>query len=61
MDPEKELFSQKRLEQGLSELKDQPLDQMASGIMERIKSFSQGEPQADDITIMILRFQGSDE
>jgi len=60
MNPEKELFSQKRLEQALSEVKDQPLDQMASGIMERIKTFSQGEPQADDITIMILRFHGSD-
>jgi len=58
MNPKKELFTQKRLEQSLSMLKGQDLDQMASGIMERIKAFSQGEPQADDITIMILRFHG---
>ena len=58
MNQKKELFTPKRLEQGLSGLRDRPLDQMAAGIMERIKAFSQGEPQADDITMLILRFHG---
>jgi sigma-B regulation protein RsbU (phosphoserine phosphatase) len=58
MNQKKELFTPKRLEQGLSGLRDRPLDQMAAGIVERIKAFSQGEPQADDITMLILRFHG---
>jgi len=58
MNQKKELFTQKRLEQGLSALKDRPLDQMTGGIMERIKAFSHGEQQSDDITMLILRFHG---
>jgi sigma-B regulation protein RsbU (phosphoserine phosphatase) len=58
MNQKKELFTQKRLEQGLSLLKDRPLDRMAAGIMGEVKAFSEGEPQADDITMLILRFYG---
>jgi serine phosphatase RsbU (regulator of sigma subunit) len=39
-------------------LKGQPLDRIAAGIMEQVKAFSEGEPQSDDITILILRFHG---
>jgi sigma-B regulation protein RsbU (phosphoserine phosphatase) len=58
MNRKKDLFTQKRLEQGLSMLKDQPLDRMAEGIMGQVKAFSDGEPQSDDITMLILRFHG---
>jgi sigma-B regulation protein RsbU (phosphoserine phosphatase) len=58
MNQKMELFTQKRLEQGLSLLKDRPLDRMAAGIMGEVKAFSEGEPQTDDITMLILRFHG---
>jgi sigma-B regulation protein RsbU (phosphoserine phosphatase) len=58
MNQKKELFTQKRLEQGLFMLKGRPIDQMAGGIMVQVKAFSDGEPQADDITMLILRFRG---
>lgn len=58
MNREKTLFSQKRLEQDLYELGHQDLEQISAGIMERIRIFSQGEPQADDITMLIVRYQG---
>ncbi|MDQ1336387.1 MAG: phosphoserine phosphatase RsbU/P [Thermodesulfobacteriota bacterium] len=58
MNQKKELFTQKRLEQELSIRKNQPLDRMATGIMGRVKAFSEGEPQADDITMLIVRFHG---
>jgi len=29
--------------------------------MEKIREFSQDEPQADDITMMIIQYNGSDE
>ncbi|MBW1779793.1 MAG: SpoIIE family protein phosphatase [Deltaproteobacteria bacterium] len=61
MNRKKELFTQKRLEQGLSVLRDRPLDQMAAGIMARIKDFSGGAPQTDDITMLILRYHGPKE
>lgn len=56
-----ELFSQPRLEADLSVMKDQQLDQMALSIKERIRAFSQGAPQTDDITMLLLRFYGEPE
>lgn len=58
MNQKKELFAQKRLEQGLSRLKNQSLERMAAGIMGNIKAFCEGEPQADDITMLMVRFIG---
>jgi len=51
-----ELFSEKRLEMGLSDLRDQSLKEIISGIMERLEVFSKGVPQADDITMLALKF-----
>jgi len=58
MNQKKEFFTEKRLEQALSMLKDQPIDQIAAGIKGQLKVFSEGEPQADDVTMLILRFCG---
>jgi len=52
------LFSESRLEQGLADLKAEPMKQMVSGIMALVQDFSKGVPQADDITLMALRYNG---
>lgn len=55
-----ELFSEERLERELSRLKGLPVDDILAGIMEKIRDFSQDEPQTDDITMMIIRYNGND-
>jgi sigma-B regulation protein RsbU (phosphoserine phosphatase) len=58
MSEREELFSEERLENELSVLKDKSTKEMAAGIMERIRIFSEGVPQFDDITMLMLRFYG---
>ena len=58
MNEREELFSEERLENELNVLKDKSTQEMAAGVMERIKIFSEGVPQFDDITMMMLRFYG---
>lgn len=52
------LFSENRLEQGLTDLKAESMDQMVSGILTLVQDFSKGVPQADDITLMAIRYNG---
>nr|NJM04499.1 serine/threonine-protein phosphatase [Desulfobacula sp.] len=54
------LFSESRLEQGLTSLKAESMDQMVTGVMSLVQAFSQGVPQADDITLMALRYNGKE-
>jgi len=49
-----ELFSEKGLETGLSDLKNHALKELISGVMDRIETFAGGTPQADDITMLII-------
>ncbi len=58
MSEREELFSEERLEKELSVLKDKSTKEMAAGIMERIRIFTEGVPQFDDITMLMLRFYG---
>ncbi len=54
-----DLFTDKRLATELVLLKGKDVRDMVSGIQEKVRSFAQGAPQADDITIMALRYFGS--
>ena len=45
----------------LGRLKGLPVGDIVAGVMEKIREFSQDEPQADDITMMIIQYNGSDE
>ncbi len=56
-----ELFSEERLEAELYRLKGLPVGDIIAGVMEKIREFSQGEPQTDDITMMAIQYNGSDE
>ena len=54
----KELFSERRLEKEILDLRVKPIEEINQGIMERIRAFSHDMPQSDDITMLILRFYG---
>ncbi len=58
MNEKDELFSEERLEREIARLKEKPLKEMTSGMMEEIKNFCQDAPQTDDITMMILKYFG---
>lgn len=53
-----EAFTEERLAGGLLGLKDRPIQDIITGIMERTREFAAGAPQSDDITMMMLRFIG---
>lgn len=53
-----ELFSEERLIEEISNIRKKPIQELVSGIMQKIDSFAHGMPQADDITMMVLKFYG---
>jgi len=54
----KELFGDKRLAKALDGLHCQSLQTVIDGVMVVIEAFAQNEPQADDITMMAVRYLG---
>jgi len=60
MNKKHELFSEKRLEGELYRLKDLPVGDILTGVTEKIREFAQDEPQADDITMMIIHYNESE-
>jgi len=60
MNSRHELFSEARLEGVLKKLKGLPVGDILAGVTEKIREFAQDEPQADDITMMIIQYNGSD-
>jgi len=60
MNDKHELFSEARLEEELARLKGLPVGDIIAGVMEAIHNYSGDEPQTDDITVMIIRYNGSD-
>lgn len=59
MDPNEELFSAARLRQVLSGQQDAPLDEIQKQVLEAVANFSQGASQADDLTLLLLRFHAT--
>lgn len=56
-----EFFSEDRLVQRLSELNSRTCEQIVAGVMQSITVFSGDFDQADDITMMALRYNGRQE
>jgi sigma-B regulation protein RsbU (phosphoserine phosphatase) len=55
-----QLFSEERLQKEVSLQKSRSIQDLASTVMESVKTFSSGTAQSDDITILFLRyFHGS--
>jgi len=53
-----ELFSEGRLEEAVCALRGEPIEGLVKGLLKKVKSFSLGVPQSDDITVMVLRYFG---
>ncbi len=51
-------FSEEELKKEIEDLRDLPVKEMVSGVLGKIKDFSRGAEQSDDITMMVLRFNG---
>jgi len=58
MNQKQELFTQNRLAEALFLSRRRSPDHMAAEIMGRLQVFCEGAPQADDITLLIVRFHG---
>ena len=58
MNEREELFSEDGLKEEISLAFNSSPQEAIAGIMEKIRDFSKGMPQTDDITMMILRYYG---
>jgi sigma-B regulation protein RsbU (phosphoserine phosphatase) len=59
MDRAGELFSEGRLEENLKGKSGVPLSELAQSVIAAVNAHATGAPQADDITVLALRFLGT--
>jgi sigma-B regulation protein RsbU (phosphoserine phosphatase) len=59
MNERNELFSEERLQKGLSIYQGKTVDQVISAVMQEITEFTGSTPQSDDITMMMITYKGS--
>ncbi|MGB9067586.1 MAG: SpoIIE family protein phosphatase [Candidatus Acidiferrales bacterium] len=53
-----EMFEEERLQHLLESFEGQTVEQLAETIREGVKAFTQGAPQSDDITILVVQYKG---
>jgi phosphoserine phosphatase RsbU/P len=59
MDPEEQLFGVPRLQEVVSGQHNLPLEDLQKAILESIQTFTRGADQADDITVLLLRYRAA--
>lgn len=59
MNSDDEQFSEDRIQSDLARLKNNSIQQITDGVMDSVKAFSQGVPQSDDITMLIIKYYGN--
>jgi sigma-B regulation protein RsbU (phosphoserine phosphatase) len=59
MDPEEQLYGVSRLQKVLSGHNDVPLKDLQKVVLESIKTFTRGRDQADDITLLLVRYRAA--
>jgi sigma-B regulation protein RsbU (phosphoserine phosphatase) len=59
MDPKEEFFGMPRLVQLLAGHNETPLDQLQKIILESVENFARGASQADDLTLLLVRFRAT--
>src|SRR5712671_158775 len=59
MDPNEEFFGMPRLVQLLAGHNETPLDQLQKIILESVENFARGASQADDLTLLLVRFRAT--
>lgn len=60
-DPEDEMFGIPRLTEAVAGHHDAPLDQLQKRVVDSIESFSRGASQADDITLLLIRYRAASQ
>jgi sigma-B regulation protein RsbU (phosphoserine phosphatase) len=58
MNLEEEFFSEKRIEEILAHLQEKDVTEVIRSVRSEVQTFSEGTPQADDITMLALKFYG---
>ena len=58
MDPDEQLYGVARLREAVAGRQDVPLDEMQQTILDSVHTFTRGASQADDITLLLVRYQG---
>ncbi len=59
MDPEEQLFGVPRLRQVLTGQIECPLEQLQKCVLEAVENFTRGARQADDLTLLIVRYRAA--
>ena len=54
--PDRNFFEEERLERFLSERREDSVERIVTGLLAAAQDFSGGLPQADDITVLALRY-----
>jgi sigma-B regulation protein RsbU (phosphoserine phosphatase) len=57
MDPDEQLYGTGRLRAVLLGKSDMPLDEIQKAVLESVENFARGARQADDLTILVVRFR----
>jgi sigma-B regulation protein RsbU (phosphoserine phosphatase) len=58
MDPDDNLFGGPRLREALAELQEASLEHVQKTVLASIEAFTRGAAQADDITLLLVRYRG---
>ncbi len=58
VDPAGKMFEMERLREVVAAHAHARVEEMQAGILAAVEKFTRGAPQADDITLLILRYQG---
>jgi serine phosphatase RsbU (regulator of sigma subunit)/pSer/pThr/pTyr-binding forkhead associated (FHA) protein len=59
MDPDEKLYGVPRLQEVLSGKHNVPLEELQTSILESVHAFTRGADQADDITVLLLRYRAA--
>jgi phosphoserine phosphatase RsbU/P len=59
MDPGQELFGVARLRDMLGTHTETPLDKLQKAVLESVENFSRGASQADDLTLLLIRYRAA--
>jgi sigma-B regulation protein RsbU (phosphoserine phosphatase) len=59
MDPDEQMFGVPRLREVLTGQTECPLDQLEKCILEAVENFARGASQADDLTLLIVRYRAT--
>ncbi|HKV61248.1 MAG TPA: SpoIIE family protein phosphatase [Candidatus Acidoferrum sp.] len=58
-DPDEQMFGTSRLKQLLTGLPECPLEQLQKCVLEAVENFARGAHQADDLTLLIVRYRAT--